>query len=267
MTMRLKNKVAIVTGASRGVGAANATLLAQHGAKVILTDINDSGQLVADDINSQMGQALAKFVKQDVTKPSDWKALMDLVATQYSRLDVLVNNAAILTHGSIAEEDYDGWQKIMKVNADSVFLGTHAVLPLMESSGGGSIINMSSSSAVMGMPSFVSYSASKAAVRGLTQSVAVYCSQKKNNVRCNTIHPDGIATPMAREVGADMASKGKYAANPAKVMNYICTPEAVANTVLFLASDESSHINGAAINIDNAATLTPPYLMDASADY
>lgn len=260
MSQRLQNKVAIVTGASRGVGAANAKLLAQHGAKVILTDISEDGQKVANDINTACAQDCAIFVLQDVSDEQAWTDLIAMVEHKYGRLDILVNNAAILKHASIVDEDYSGWQQIMKINADSVFLATHAALPLLEQGDGGSIINMSSSSAIMGMPHFVAYSASKAAVRGLTQSVAVYCSQKKNKVRCNTIHPDGIATPMAMEVGMDLAKKGKEVADPALAMNFVCTPEAVANTVLFLASDESSHINGAAISIDNAATITPPYL-------
>lgn len=260
MTKRLENKVAIITGASRGVGAENARLLAKHGAKVILTDVSEEGQKLASQINSEYGEDAALFVKQDVSCEQGWSDLIELTRTQYGRLDVLVNNAAILNHASIAEEDFAGWQRIMKINADSVFLGTHAALPLIEKSGGGSIINMSSTSAVMGMPHFVAYGASKAAVRGLTQSVAVYCSQKGNHVRCNTIHPDGIATPMAMEVAMDMAKQGKVAADRERAMTYACAPEAVANTVLFLASDESSHINGAAINIDNAATITPPYL-------
>ena len=260
MSQRLQDKVAIVTGASRGVGAANARLLAQHGAKVILTDISEDGQKVADEINASYGDDSAIFKWQDVSDEQGWTDLIALVKQQYGRLDILVNNAAILHHASIIDENYSGWQKVMKINTDSVFLGTHAALPLLEEGEGGSIINMSSSSAIMGMPHFVAYSASKAAVRGLTQSVAVYCSQKKNKVRCNTLHPDSIVTPMTIAVGMDLAEKGKNVADQARAMNFVCTPEAVANTVLFLASDESSHINGAAITLDNAATITPPYL-------
>ncbi len=260
MTQRLENKVAIITGASRGVGAENAKLLAKHGAKVILTDISDEAQKVADEINHKYGQETALFIKQDVSCEQSWTDLIAHTKAQFGRLDILVNNAAILHHASITEEDFAGWQRIMKINADSVFLGTHAALPLIEASGGGSIINMSSTSAIMGMPHFVAYGASKAAVRGLTQSVAVYCAQKGNKVRCNTIHPDGIATPMAMEVGMDLARKGKVVADRERSMTYICAPQAIANTVLFLASDESSHVNGAAITVDNGATIAPPYL-------
>lgn len=254
--MRLSDKVAIITGASRGVGAANAKLLAQHGARVILTDINEKdGQAVADSIGCN-----AKFVCHDVSSEQGWTELISMVETEFGRLDILVNNAAILSNSTVAEETLAGWQRIFKINCDSVFLGTQSALALMEKSGGGSIINMSSSAALMGMPHFAAYGASKAAVRGFSQSVAVYCSQAKNKVRCNTIHPDSIATPMVMEVGMKMAKEGKQVADQKRTMPYVCQPEAIANTVLFLASDESFHINGAAINVDNGATITPPYL-------
>lgn len=266
MTQRVANKVAIITGASRGVGAENAKLLAKHGATVILTDVSDDGKNIANELNTKYGSGTARFFKQDVSSEQGWEDLISLIEAEYSRLDILVNNAAILNHASISEESFSGWQRIMKINADSVFLGIHAALPLLEKSGGGSIINMSSTASIMGMPHFVAYGASKAAVRGITQSVAVYCSQAKNGVRCNTIHPDSIATPMSMEVGTDIAKKGKVVADTPRAMIHLCAPDAIANTVLFLASDESSHINGAAINIDNAATITPPYLPNPAAN-
>lgn len=254
--MRLADKVAIITGASRGVGAANARLLAQHGAKVILTDINEKdGQAVADSIGDN-----ATFVCQDVSSEQSWTDLMAMVEAEFGGLDILVNNAAILSDATVAEETLAGWQRLFKINCDSVFLGTQSALALMEKSGGGSIINMSSSAALMGMPNFAAYGASKAAVRGFSQSVAVYCSQTQNKVRCNTIHPDSIATPMVMEVGMKMAQEGKQVVDQKRTIPFVCQPEAIANTVLFLASDESSHVNGAAITVDNGATITPPYL-------
>jgi 3(or 17)beta-hydroxysteroid dehydrogenase len=254
--MKLIDKVAIVTGASRGVGAANAKLLAQHGAKVILTDINEKGgQAVAAAIGDN-----GMFFCQDVSSEQGWIDLMAMVEAEFGRLDILVNNAAILSNSTVAEETLAGFQHIFKINCDSVFLGTQSALTLMEKSGGGSIINMSSSAALMGVPHFAAYGASKAAVRSLSQSVAVYCSQTNNKVRCNTIHPNFIATPMLMEVSIKMAKEGKQLADTKRAIPYSCQPEAIANTVLFLASDDSFHINGAAITIDNGATITPPYL-------
>lgn len=254
MGNRLQDKIILVTGAGRGVGLANSKLMVAEGAKVVMTDINtEHGEAAAKGIGNH-----AMFIQHDVSKEDDWTSVIDTIKDTYGRLDGLVNNAAILHFGEIDNESLEGWQRIQSVNSDSVFLGIKAALPLMEESGGGSIINMSSSAAVFGMPYFVAYSASKSAVRGLTKSVAVHCHRKQNNVRCNSIHPDGIATDMPMEVAGDMPEMDANKAMQA--MSYTCMPEDIANTVLFLASDDSSAINGAAINVNKTATITPPYL-------
>ncbi|ABZ76703.1 short-chain dehydrogenase/reductase SDR [Shewanella halifaxensis HAW-EB4] len=254
MSERLAGKVALITGAARGVGLATAKLMAKEGAQVIFTDINaEQGQEIANSISSN-----ALFLEHDVTKEADWSSILTHIKSKYGQLNILVNNAAILQLGDIKEETLAGWQKVHRVNSDSVFLGIHYALPLMEESGGGSIVNMSSSSAIFGMPHFAAYGASKAAIRGLSQSVAVYCSQTKNNVRCNTLHPDSIMTPMVMEMSAQAGDRSL--AEPERAKAYLCQPEDVANTILFLASDESKHINGAAIALDGGATVTPPYL-------
>lgn len=254
MTDRVAGKVAIVTGASRGVGRADVELLSREGATVIMTDINaEVGEQVAEEIGGN-----TRFVKQDVSDEAGWQSLIELVEKEYGRLDILVNNAAVLQMADVKAETLEGWRRIQAINSESIFLAIKYALPLMEKSGGGSIVNMSSSSALFGMPQFAAYSASKAAVRGLTQSVAVYCQKAGNKVRCNTIHPDGIATPMAMEIAEKSPVLDQDKAEQAA--SYMCMPEDVSNTVLFLASDESRHINGAAIRLDNSATITPPYL-------
>lgn len=254
MTDRVKGKVAIVSGASRGVGLADAKLLAAEGAKVILADINtEQGENAAAEIGNA-----AQFIEHDVSNEQHWKDLIASVEQDYGRLDILVNNAAILQVGGIDAESLEGWRRVQSVNAESVFLGIQNALPLMEKSGGGSIINMSSSSAAFGMPWFIAYSASKAAVRSITKVVAVHCYHKENNVRCNSIHPDGIATEMVQEIAEHMPEMD--GAKAMQAISYTCMPEDVANLVLFLASDESAAMNGAAVNIDKAATITPPYL-------
>jgi len=253
MTQQLKDKVAIVTGASRGVGLATAKLLHAQGATVIMTDINAAdGELAQQSIG-----AGSLFVQQDVSQEAGWIALIELAEREFGRLNILVNNAAILKMGDIKTASFDDWKQLQSVNADSVFLSIKYAMPLMEKTGG-SIVNMSSSSALVGMPVFPAYSASKAAVRGLTQSVAVYCHQQQKGVRCNSIHPDGIATPMAPELFKDQPMIDLVKAEQAA--SYMCEAEDVANTILFLASDASRKINGAAINLDNSATITPPYL-------
>lgn len=253
MTDRLQGKVAIITGASRGVGLADAQLFVAEGAKVILTDINEeAGQREAE----ALGEA-AQFFKHDVSKEQDWKDLIAMVEEQYGQLDVLVNNAAILHYGEINNETLDGFRRIQSINTESVFLGMQNALPLMEKSGGGSIINMSSSAAIFGMPLFIAYTASKSAVRGMTKAVAVHCHTKANNIRCNSIHPDGIATDMVMEVGPSLPEMDESKAGQAA--SYMCMPQDVAKTVLFLASDDSANINGAAIRLDKSATITAPY--------
>ncbi len=254
MSGRVAGKVAIITGASRGVGKADAELLAREGARVILTDVNEeAGRAVAAEI----GDA-ATFIKQDVSSESDWESLVGTVERDFGQLDILVNNAAILEFGDVINASYESWQRIFRINADSVFLGIKFALPLLEKSGGGSIINMSSSSALMGMPNFAAYSSAKAAVRGLTQSVAVHCQKAAKGVRCNSVHPDGIITPMTAEL-ADKAA-GLQLSEPDRSAPFVCMPEEVAKLVLFLASDDSRHINGAAMTIDNGSTITPPYV-------
>lgn len=254
MCGRVAGKIAIVTGGGSGVGKADAELLAKEGARVILTDVNvAAGESVARNI----GEA-AVFIPQDVSSEQDWQRLLQRVEGDYGRLDILVNNAAILEMGDIKAASYDSWQRIFRINADSVFLGIQAALPLIEKSGGGSIINMSSSAALLGMPHFAAYGAAKAAVRGLSQSVAVYCQKARNGIRCNTIHPDGIITPMTEAMAKIVGDR--RLADPERSFPFVCKPEEVAKLVLFLASDESRHINGAAITVDNGCTVTPPYV-------
>lgn len=253
MTQQLKDKVAIVTGASRGVGLATAKLLHAQGATVIMTDIN---AVDGEQAQQSIGEG-SLFVQQDVSQEAGWISLIELAEREFGRLNILVNNAAILKMGDIKTATFADWKQLQSVNADSVFLSMKYAMPLMEKTGG-SIVNMSSSSAVVGMPMFPAYSATKAAVRGLTQSVAVYCHQQQKGVRCNTIHPDGIATPMAPELFKDQPMIDMAKAEQAA--SYMCEAEDVANTILFLASDASRKINGAAINLDNSATITPPYL-------
>ena len=153
------------------------------------------------------------------------------------------------------------WEKVLAINLWAVIAGVQAVVPAMRSSGGGAIVNMSSVSAMQGMSFCIAYGASKGAVRALTKSVAMYCKEQGNGVRCNSIHPDGVATPMVVKVatGKDTASQEEIDAL-ASAAN-MCDPEDIANMVLYLVSDESRIVNGAEMVIDNAATITPPQII------
>lgn len=248
--MRLEGKVALLTGAARGVGLAVARRFVQEGARVIMTDVNEQ------QLNEAAAAIGAESYVLDVASESAWQSMAEHIKSQYGALDVLFNNAAILQAATIETLSLDEWRRVMTVNAESVFLGTKYSLDLLAVNGG-SIINMSSSSALMGMPEFCAYTASKSAVRSLTMSTAVLCKTKANGVRCNSIHPDGINTDMVKEIAPKLAAEAPR--DYSRSVPFVCQPEDVANLVLFLASDESRHVNGAALSIDNTSTIHPPY--------
>ncbi len=247
---RVQNKVAIVTGAASGVGKEDALLLAREGAKVVLTDVNEeAGQAVA----KQIGDA-AMFVKHDIASEDDWKTVIGKTEEKFGGLDILVNNAAILLYGNIEDTDLATWQKIQRVNSDGYFLGCHYGLAAMKKRPSGSIVNMSSMAGIGGVSSFCAYSASKGAVAAMTRSIAAHCRMNLYKIRCNSVHPDGIATPMVTGLHTSMP-KGKQSAvrmgDPKQLQARFAQPSDIANLVLFLASDESRFINGAEYRIDN----------------
>lgn len=252
---RVKGKVAIVTGAASGMGKADAQQLALEGAHVVLTDLNEKdGTAVAEAIGAN-----ALFIRHDVTDEDNWRAVIEKTLEHFGRLDILVNNAGLMTMGSVVDADLESYRLTNAVNNEGVFLGCKHAIPAMEKSdGGGSIINMSSVAALHGMSFIAAYSASKGAVAGLTKSVALYCREQGNSIRCNSIHPDGVKTPMIAKVfsGQETATQEEIDAIAQAVP--MCEPGDIAKLVLYLASDESNFVNGAQMVIDNAATITPP---------
>lgn len=251
---RVANKVAIVTGAASGMGRADARLLAKEGAKVVLADLSDTeGQRVAEEIGEN-----AIYLHLDVTDEDNWKSVVAQTLETFGQLDILVNNAGMMTLGSVVDTELDAYRKINAVNNEGVFLGCKHAIPAMANSGGGSIINMSSVAALHGMSSFAAYSASKGAVMALTKSVAMYCKEQRNGIRCNSIHPDGVKTPMVAKVATGKETATEEEIEEVGKLGNMCEPGDVANLVLYLASDESSFVTGAEMLIDNAATITPP---------
>ena len=253
---RVKDKVCIVTGAASGMGRADAKMLAAEGAKVVLTDLNEKdGQAAAAEIGDK-----ALLIKHDVSSEADWEKVVATAVAHFGGLDVLVNNAGMMTMGSVVDCTLEDYRKVNAVNSDGVFLGCKHAIPAMEATGrGGSIINMSSVAALHGMSFIAAYSASKGAVAALTKSVALYCREKRNGIRCNSIHPDGVKTPMVFKVatGADSATREEIESLSTEA-NPMCEPEDIAALVVYLASDESKFVNAAEMLIDNAATATPP---------
>jgi 3(or 17)beta-hydroxysteroid dehydrogenase len=251
---RVSGKVAIVTGAASGMGRADAELLAAEGARVVLTDLNEvDGQSAADAIGEG-----ALFLRHDVSSEADWQSVIAATLDAFGRLDILVNNAGMIVMGNVVEADLASFRKVNSVNSEGVFLGCKHAIPVMAESGGGSIINMSSVAALHGQSFVAAYSASKGAVRGLTKSVAMYCKEQKNGVRCNSVHPDGVATPMVVKVATGKDSATEEDLEALRKLPNMCEPLDIANLVLYLASDESRFVNGAEMVIDNAATITPP---------
>ncbi|MCY1293602.1 3-beta-hydroxysteroid dehydrogenase [compost metagenome] len=166
---------------------------------------------------------------------------------------MLVNNAAILVLASIEDTSLELWQKVQRINSDGYFLGCKYAIAAMKDSGGGSIINMSSVAALGGLPLFCAYSASKGAVTALTRSIAMHCKQQGYRIRCNSVHPDGINTPMTQALaGGQPIPQEELDKNP---MNRMCAPRDIANMVLFLASDESRFVSGSELRIDNAQMI------------
>ena len=251
---RVQDKVAIITGAASGVGKEDAILLAREGAKVVLTDLNDAdGNKVAAQINAVTPGA-ALFIKHDIASEEGWKEVIARSEDAFGGLDILVNNAAILLYGNIEDTNLATWQKIQRVNSDGYFLGCHYGIKAMKKRGGGSIVNMASISAIGGVGSFCAYSASKGAVTAMTRSIAAHCRMELNNIRCNTIHPDGIMTPMVANLHGSMPKGTKSAVrmmDQKQMMARFAKPADIANLVLFLASDESKFITGAEMRIDN----------------
>jgi 3(or 17)beta-hydroxysteroid dehydrogenase len=248
---RVENKVVLITGAASGVGKADALLLAAEGARVVVADVNcQAGQAVADEIGAH-----ALFIELDVADETHWRRAIAQTLAHFGRLDVLVNNAAICPLGTIEEASLEQWRNVMRVNADGYFLGCkYAVEAMKRNATGGSIIMMSSVAALAGLAPMCAYSGSKGAVTALTRSVALHCKQQGYRIRCNSVHPDGIWTPMTQAMLPDLNPVALGVGdNP---MARMCMPEDVANLVLFLASDESRFINGAELRIDNAQLIS-----------
>ena len=252
---RVSGKVAIVTGAAKGLGEADARLLATEGAKVVLTDVDEAnGARVAAEIGSS-----ARFVRQDVRDEAAWQALIADVMAREGRLDILVNNAGVVEVGNIENTTAEAWRFIMAVSADGTFFGCKHAIPAMKRSGGGSIINMASVASLQGVPMVTAYCAAKGAVEALTRAVAVHCTQNRLPIRCNSVHPAGMDTPMVRSMGPKLAEAGMLPAAdaPPPTPTRLGAAEDIAQAVLYLASDESRFVNGQKLVVDNSLTVTP----------
>jgi NAD(P)-dependent dehydrogenase (short-subunit alcohol dehydrogenase family) len=249
---RLRGKAALVTGAAQGIGRATALSLAREGARVLLTDLNAEGTKEwAAAINDELGAGSAFAARQDVTSESDWKDAIAAARDTLGGLSVLVNNAGIAQLGSVEDLSLDDWRHGMSVNTDSVFLGCKYALPVMRENQPASIINLSSIAGLIASHNFAVYNASKAAVWLLSKSVALHCARKGWDIRCNSIHPTFIKTPILDSLIGERDEATVLAKLARQVpIGRLGAPEDVANAIVYLASDESRFMTGAEIKLD-----------------
>jgi len=255
MSKRVEGKVALVTGGASGIGRGCAERLAEEGAIVVITDVQeDMGEETASAINRAGGQA--EFLLHDVTDELQWQHVIEVTKARHGRLDILLNNAGIAIGGSIVEMPLADWQKQQAINLDGVFLGVKHSIPLMRDTGGGSIINMSSVAGLKGAASLAAYNATKGGVRLFTKGVALECGQNRWNIRVNSVHPGIINTPIWTKVNSEFLPEGENAvdvdgmAETSVPTGVLGQPLDIANGVLFLASDESQYITGTELVID-----------------
>jgi 3alpha(or 20beta)-hydroxysteroid dehydrogenase len=248
-TGRLSGKVALITGAARGQGAAEARLFAAEGAKVVLTDVLDEdGALVAKEV----GGDAAVFVHQDVTEPAAWTEAVAAAVDTFGRLDVLVNNAGVFRYTPLASTPVEDFDEVIRINQRSVFLGMQAVIPAMTAAGAGSIVNVSSIAGLRGSSGTMAYSASKWAVRGMTKVAALELAPLR--IRVNSIHPGIIDTPMLDDLLFTGEAAARQAIGARIPIGEVATAEQVARMALFLASDDSDHSTGSEFVVDGGLT-------------
>jgi len=251
---RCEGKLALVTGAAQGLGRAHCIRLAQEGARVLATDINGDGAAeTAEIVNEQSGDGTAFSLSHDVTDPADWEAAVDAARENIGGLNVLVNNAGIGVPGNIEECDFDDWKRCFAINVDSIFHGCQKALPLMREHAPGSIINISSIAGLIASDTMPAYNASKASVWMLSKSIALHCAKNNMQIRCNSVHPTFVDTPIldgtakAHRLEKDVLMDKLARQIP---LRFVGEPNDIANAVVYLASDESRFMTGAEIKLD-----------------
>lgn len=254
MTKRCEGKLALITGGAQGLGRAHCIRLAQEGARVIATDINGEGAAeTAEIVNAEMGAGTAFSIQHDVTDPAAWEAAVDAAREHLGGLNVLVNNAGMGVPGNIEACTFEDWQRCFSVNVDSIFHGCQKALPLMREHAPGSIINISSIAGLIASDTMPAYNASKAAVWMLSKSIALHCAKKNMQIRCNSVHPTFVDTPIldgtakSAQLDKDVLMEKLARQIPLK---FVGEPNDIANAVVYLASDESRFMTGAELKLD-----------------
>jgi 3(or 17)beta-hydroxysteroid dehydrogenase len=244
---RVEGKVVLITGGASGLGAEDARVLAREGAKIVLTDVQDElGKRVAAEIGD------AVYLRHDVRDERRWNEVVAEALSAFGRLDVLVNNAGLVRFGNVEQSSYSDYKLQVEVMLDGTFLGCKAALPHMSKGGGGSIINMSSVGGLKGVGAIPAYAAAKGGIIAMTRSIAVHCQEQGYKIRVNAIAPGAIETPMTAQALSELPED--EAGLDQIHQQGMGEPKDIANTVLFLASEESRHITGTTIVVDNGET-------------
>lgn len=246
----LDNKVAIITGGAKGIGAATAKLFAQEGAKVAVTDVDeDNGNKVAKELGDNV-----IFIKQDTSKEADWKNVFSTVMDKFGKVNVVMNNAGVGTMVDVEHMTFDQWHHDLSIDLDGVFLGTKYAIQNMKDNGEkNSIINISSIEGLIGDPSIPAYNAAKGGVRLFSKSAALYCAKQGYDIRVNTIHPGYIKTPLVKNATDQNPGMEKYLVS-LHPMGRLGKASEIANMALFLASDKSSFSTGSEFIADGGYT-------------
>ena len=245
---RLEGKTALVTGAASGIGLQTSIRLAEEGARVMMTDINlEKVRQQAEKIDAN-----ATFLKLDITEEEEWISVLDETVKRFDRLDILVNSAGMVLIADVEQITLEDWRKVHAVNLDGTFLGCKHGVRVMKEFGAGSIINLSSVSGMIGGFNLAAYNSSKGAVRMLTKSVALHCARAGYGIRCNSIHPTFIETPMLQSMIRDSPDPEKARQTLVRQvpLRRIGKPDDVANMIVYLASDESTFVTGTEMVID-----------------
>ncbi len=248
---RVENKVAIVTGAASGLGFAAAQKLMDEGAKVLLTDINEEVIHSMPERLSNYSEKQFQTIIHDVANEDSWIEAIEKTEKYFGKINILVNSAGISLGADVVSTDFEIWKKVHQVNLDSVFLGCKYAIPIMCKSGQGSIINLSSISGIVAGWNTAAYNSSKAGVRLLSKSVALYCAKKGYDVRCNSVHPAFVDTPILDPLKQAFGEENAVAKLSRQIpMNKIGDTDDVSYAILYLASDESKFMTGTEIVLD-----------------
>ncbi|MFK4002745.1 SDR family oxidoreductase [Qipengyuania sp. NPDC077563] len=254
MAGRCEGKLALVTGAAQGLGRAHARRLAEEGAQVLCSDLNgDGAKESADIINADLGDGTAFSIQHDVTDPQAWEAAVDAAREHLGGLNVLINNAGIGVAGNIESCAFDDWKRCFSVNVDSIFHGCQKALPLMREHAPGSIVNISSIAGLIASDTMPAYNSSKAAVWMLSKSIALHCAKNNMDIRCNSVHPTFVDTPILDGTAKAHSLDKKVLLDKLArqiPLRKVGEPDDIANAVVYLASDESKFMTGAELKLD-----------------